>query len=417
MQRKNRFASFYCWVIAFACFLLSASSVGMLSYLNALFVTPVSEGLGISRSALSLGSTFSTVTTMLLLPFVGRLYDRFPMRPLVLLGAVLGACAHLCYSFAQNAALFYLGGTLAGLCACLAGAAPITQLLSNWFVEKRGLATGLAFTGSSLVTSLLSPVFSDLIAAQGWRMGYRCISAALLLTALAALALIRPTPESMGLLPHGGKAQSGRDPAAAQGLTQKEALRHPAYWLLALGIFLFGLMTMGTQQQLVSYWLASGAEQSLAVGMYSAVLLSGVVGKLLVGHLYDRLPSPAATALCCTLSACGYGALLLCTRGQWILLPAVLFGLSTAIQVILPSYLTRKFFGARAFLSNVGLITTVLYLGVSVGTPATAFVFDRTSSYRPAWILYALLSLGAMAALLGADRCARTLDSKQEGAA
>lgn len=413
MKRQNRSASLYCWVIAFACFLLSASSVGMLSYLNALFVTPVSEGLGISRGALSLGSTFSTVTTMLLLPFVGRLYDRFPMRLLVFLGSILGSCAHLCYSFAQNAALFYLGGVLAGLCACLAGAAPITQLLSNWFVEKRGLATGLAFTGSSLVTSLLSPVLSDLIAAQGWRMGYRCISAALLLTALVALALIRPTPESMGLLPYGGKVQTGHAAASAQGLTQKEALRHPAYWLLALGIFLFGLMTMGTQQQLVSYWLASGAEQSLAVGMYSAVLLSGVVGKLLVGHLYDRLPSPAATALCCTLSAGGYVTLLLYTGGQWILIPAVLFGLSTAIQVILPSYLTRKFFGPRAFLSNAGPITMVLYLGVSVGSPATALVFDQTGSYRPAWILHALLSLAAMAALLGADKCARQPGNSQ----
>lgn len=191
-MEKRRTKEWYCWVIVAACLLLSAASIGMLSYFNALFVTPVCESLHIARSSLSLMSTFSTVTTMLLLPFVGKLYDHIPMKLLVLLGAIAGGCAHLCYSLAQNTILFYLGGILSGIGACLAGAAPITLLLANWFEEKRGLATGIAFTGSSLVSSLLSPVVSSLIGTYGWRVGYRCIAAGLVLTILAALLLIRP---------------------------------------------------------------------------------------------------------------------------------------------------------------------------------------------------------------------------------
>lgn len=205
-MEKRRTKEWYCWVIVAACLLLSAASIGMLSYFNALFVTPVCESLHIARSSLSLMSTFSTVTTMLLLPFVGKLYDHIPMKLLVLLGAIAGGCAHLCYSLAQNTILFYLGGILSGIGACLAGAAPITLLLANWFEEKRGLATGIAFTGSSLVSSLLSPVVSSLIGTYGWRVGYRCIAAGLVLTILAALLLIRPTPAAMGLLPYGRQA-------------------------------------------------------------------------------------------------------------------------------------------------------------------------------------------------------------------
>lgn len=89
------------------------------------------------------------------------------------------------------------------------------------------------------------------------------------------------------------------------------------------------------------------------------------------------------------------------------MLPAVLFGLSTALQVILPSYLTKKLFGSAAFLSNVGLITTILYLGSSVGAPACAFIFDRSGSYAPAWLLYALLSTFAAAAILAANQLAK----------
>ena len=64
-MEKRRTKEWYCWVIVAACLLLSAASIGMLSYFNALFVTPVCESLHIARSSLSLMSTFSTVTTML----------------------------------------------------------------------------------------------------------------------------------------------------------------------------------------------------------------------------------------------------------------------------------------------------------------------------------------------------------------
>lgn len=406
-MEKRRTKEWYCWVIVAACLLLSAASIGMLSYFNALFVTPVCESLHIARSSFSLMSTFSTVTTMLLLPFVGKLYDHIPMKLLVLLGAIAGGCAHLCYSLAQNTILFYLGGILSGIGACLAGAAPITLLLANWFEEKRGLATGIAFTGSSLVSSLLSPVVSSLIGTYGWRVGYRCIAAGLVLTILAALLLIRPTPAAMGLLPYGGKRHEKLHSLQADGLSQRGTLRQPSYWLLAVGIFLFGLMTAGTQQQLVSYWRTESISQEIAVQMYSIVLLAGVAGKMLVGYIYDRFSVPIATIFCGITAACAYLSLWLCLGERIVMLPAVLFGLSTALQVILPSYLTKKLFGSAAFLSNVGLITTILYLGSSVGAPACAFIFDRSGSYAPAWLLYALLSTFAAAAILAANQLAK----------
>lgn len=392
--------------IVFACLLLSAASIGMLSYFSALFLTPVTQALGISRSSLALHGTFSTVTTMLALPFTGRLYKRFAMRPLILLGAVLGAGAHLCYSTAVSVYGFYAGGILAGLAACLFGSVPITMLLSNWFVKKRGLVTGLAFTGSGLASSLLSPIVSELIGAAGWRDAYRFIAVMIFAAALLAVFLIRPAPQSVGLPPYGGETDREASPAGT-GLTQRETLRHPAYWLLALAIFLVGALTMGTQQQLVAYWQAAGMNQTAAVQMYSVVLLAGVCGKVLVGHLFDSHSTAAAAALSCSIAAASFLSLMVCTQGYTALIPAVLFGLTTALQVIFPAYLTLKFFGARDSVSNVGLMTTILYMGVSAGTPASAFIYDLTGSYRIAWTGGILFSLAALAAILAADRLAK----------
>lgn len=395
--------SWYCWVIAFACLLLSAASVGMLSYFNALFLSPVCTSLQVKRSALVLHSTFSTITTMITLPFLGKLYQRYPMRPLILIGAIFGGAAHLCYSLASSVYTFYLGGVLAGLAACLFGSVPITLLLSNWFIEKRGLVTGIAFAGSGIASSILSPVVSDLIQTIGWRGSYRFISAAILLTALLALLMIRATPESMGLASYGSRNNADKSPADT-GFPQKETLKLPAYWFFALSIFLLGFVIMGTQSQLIAYWQSAGVDPDLAVRMYSIVMLTGVAGKLLIGHLYDHLRSAAASIVCNAVAICAFIALLLCTQGDWVWIPAVLFGLTTAMQVILPAYLTQKLFGTRDYVSNVGLITTCLYLGVSAGTPSGALFFDLTGSYRPAWILFCLLTALALACLLAADR-------------
>lgn len=66
--------------------------------------------------------------------------------------------------------------------------------------------------------------------------------------------------------------------------------------------------------------------------------------------------------------------------------------------------MTQKFFGTRDFVSNVGLLTTILYLGVAVGAPVSALIYDSTGFYRPAWVLHALLAAAALAAILLADR-------------
>lgn len=403
VMKKN----WYCWVIAFACLLLSAASVGMLSYFNALFLTPVSQSLQVKRSALTLSSTFSTITTMTLLPFMGKIFKRFPIRLLILIGAILGSCAHLCYSFANSVYGFYIGGILAGLAACLFGSVPITLLLSNWFVEKRGLVTGIAFAGSGLVSSALSPTVSALIADSGWKSTYRLIAAAILITTLLSILLIRPDPVSMGLSPYGSNKTSPRN-SSASGFMQQETIRPPAYWILALAFFLLGLIIMGTQSQLVSYWQSVGISADYAVRMYSAVLLAAVAGKILIGMLYDHLSIFAASLICCSVCFCAFISLLFCTQEDCVVISAVSFGLSSAMQVILPAYLTQKFFGTFDYVSNVGLITTILYLGVSVGTPSGALVYDLTGDYRLAWILFAILSIAVLVCILIANRLSQS---------
>ena len=65
-QTSRRGRLFYGWVIVLCCMLLSAAS-GILSGVLSTFFKPVSEALGVSRSAFSLTSTVLNLTIMLMM--------------------------------------------------------------------------------------------------------------------------------------------------------------------------------------------------------------------------------------------------------------------------------------------------------------------------------------------------------------
>ena len=104
----------YKWVILLCGIIITACGTGILSYFNALFVDPVTAALGVSKTSLMLYSTIATITTMIAMPIVGRLYRRFPIKPLMIVGTVFGASALFLYSLSSTVYQFYIGGFMAG---------------------------------------------------------------------------------------------------------------------------------------------------------------------------------------------------------------------------------------------------------------------------------------------------------------
>ena len=145
MVKKKKLT--YHWVILLCGMIISASTTGILSYFGALFVEPVTASLGVSKSTLMLYSTIGTITTMIGSPIAGSLYKRFRVKTLMLVGIACGAGALSCYAFSPNVYGFYLGGVLYGMAMCLSSGLPMTIIINNWFIEKRGTVTGIAYTG------------------------------------------------------------------------------------------------------------------------------------------------------------------------------------------------------------------------------------------------------------------------------
>lgn len=395
---------YYGWIIVLSCVILSASSTGLLSFFNALFVSLVTQSLHISRTAFMMTGTFSTVSTMLVMPFVGAFFKRYSMKSLLLLGGIMGSGAHFCYSFSPSVTGFYIGSIIAGFSSCFFGTVPMAILLANWFNEKRGFVTGIAFTGSGIVAALFSPILSTIITQYGWRTGYRVIGISILVLMIpTSLFLVKEDPETMGLKAYGSAPSFPNHPKTESGFSRRQVFSTLPFWVFSVAVFLLGMITMATQQQLVAYWQDTGSSARYAATMYSVVMFTGMLSKILLGSVYDKTGVRFASIISCSIAAAAMLSLLFFTNGKSVVIPAILFGMTTSVQIIVSTILTSKFFGKKDYGSIYGIITTILYLGISVGIPLSALLFDVSGTYKTTWILFAILAVIALICILIAD--------------
>jgi MFS family permease len=106
LARRINDRVFYGWVVlAVAALGLFASGPGQ-SHIFSVFVLPIREDLGISRTAVASAYALATLVAALGLPYVGRLIDRFGARRVVLAVALLFGAAAI--AFGQVTSLFWL---------------------------------------------------------------------------------------------------------------------------------------------------------------------------------------------------------------------------------------------------------------------------------------------------------------------
>lgn len=407
-KRKRKF--FYGWVIVVGCMLLSAGG-GILSGVISIFIKPVSEALGVDRSLFTLYTTINLLATMLVLPVAPNLFKKVRFKMLVLAGAFVTGGSIFAFSFAKSVFAFYAIAAVAGVGACFMNAVPIVILTSNWFVKNRGIATSISFSGMGISSICLAPVVSAAIVNFGWETAYRIVAAAFVLFTVPAICfLIREKPEDMGLKALGMEDAKGlgedTPKGAGSGFTRSETIGTKAFWLFAVGIFLSSLIAYGVLQHFVSYLSDVGWTSTEAAGWFSVITVVMTAAKAFTGRMYEKMGIKKS---CLLLGAMLFLALLVfggAEKTPFLALFILLFGLSSGLQIVPPTYMTNMFFGDRDYSANYGLITTIYYCGMAAGIQLSAYVFDRIGSYRPAWILYAVLTIGMLVLWLSARKWA-----------
>jgi MFS family permease len=399
------------WIVLFAFLSLFVYSACAL-YSFSLFVRPLEEAFGWSRARIMLANTVSIVLRGLCSILVGRLCDRCDAKWIVVLGAVIAGAGQILLGSTAGPAQFVLYFAVAGVGFSAIGFIPVTAIIFPWFRKYRGRALGIGGLGVGLGGFAVAPVVGGwIIPAFGWRAAFTLMGVfTIVAVALPALLTLRGRPEDMGLLPDGGHAEmpgASRPEAPgapADGLSMRQAMRTPAFWLAMVSCAAFGVPLNAVLQNHVAHLQDLSFPLALVVGAMGGMGLANAAGKAGFGALCDVVKPKNALALGLGFQLAGL-AILVGIRpsspAPVVWLYASLIGVGLGSWVPTMTMTVSSTFGMAAYGAIYGAVVLVNTMGNAVGPLFAGWVYDTTRGYRPAFIVFLVLyAIAIVTALL-----------------
>ena len=150
----------YGWVIAAVSFLTLITAAGFRSTVGVLIV-PLQDEFGWSRATISAAVAINLVLYGLGGPFAAGLYDRFGIRRVIVIAlATIAISSTLTTQIDAPWQLDLLWGVANGLSTGAIGVTLAAVIASRWFVERRGIVTGM-LTASNATGQLESEIADE----------------------------------------------------------------------------------------------------------------------------------------------------------------------------------------------------------------------------------------------------------------
>ena len=207
----------YAWAILAVATFVVFGALGLARFGYTLVLAPMQADLGLDNTQAGGLATANLAGYLALSLLGGALASRYGPRVVISAGLAIAGVAMLltgaASGFAGAAAWRALTGVGSG-----ASNVPVMGLLSAWFGRRRrGLAAGVAVSGSSVALIVLGPLAPRILVeygADGWRACWVAYGLATLVVAVVAGLLLRNRPAEMGLAPLGAEEE---DAAGAAG--------------------------------------------------------------------------------------------------------------------------------------------------------------------------------------------------------
>ncbi|MEJ2175872.1 MAG: MFS transporter [bacterium] len=292
----------------------------------------------------------------------------------------------------SNAAIASAYGAAAGVISLALGFAALrflgqgslmlnsANLVAQWFSRRRGFALSLMALGFGASMAVHPPLGQWLVAEIGWRKAWLVLGVLTWLVMLPPLLLlVSDKPEDRGLQPDGDRASAETGTADAQvlpGIALREALRTPAFYIIAAGWCAIAMLVTTLHFYQVSILRAQGVSAEIAARVFPVSAVTMMLAMPFVGRAFDRFRTRRvfATGLLVT-SAALIGVSFVQGLASAVAY-AMLFGINNAFSMTMFGYLMPRYFGRRHLGSLQGTGQMIAVVGASLGPLPVGFAFD-----------------------------------------
>ncbi len=442
------------WPIVLASLVGIALCLSPLPYWALIIIGPeLGAEFGWNRVMISAGFLFMTAGVLIGAPVAGQLVDRYGARKVLLPSIVaLGVGVAAFSQMTANPTVFYLIFFVTALLGSATLPVTWSKAIVNNFDTHRGLALGIALTGTGLFGFIASPTIQAMINAFGWRTAYVILGLLPLLISLPlALLLFRDEKEDRQLAAGadasarpllswiwqplllaaalcgvmlfllarpGGAVQviwlmaavllaylgyvffRSRDDAASPlpGLSIREVFADYRFWVILLSFLILGACVSGIIANSKNILLDKGytANQSASWFIGAGVIgLSTLFGRLLGGWLADRIWAPLVGFIFLSVPALGCWILMGDMGIAMNTLALILVGLAAGVEFDLMAYFVSRYFGMKSY----GRVYGLVYAAFGLGSGTSPIIFNLLRGDAPDYS--GVLSIVAIGFLIG----------------
>jgi len=391
---------FYGWVVLGCVCLAGFARQGPAVAVLSIFVTPMTNEFGWSRTAISGAVSLGGVLAAVISPMVGTVLDRSGARMVLCLAVLTTGLATMALSLTQSLLVFYLLFCFARMNWAGPFDLGLYGALNNWFVAHRARAASIA-TVAQLSGLVALPLIGQFAMRDGdWRAGWVAIGATVLLVGFVPtwLLLVR-RPEDVGLVPD-RRATSAAPAAPEPRFSRAEAMRTPAFWLLALYTVLVYPVQAGVSLHQAPHLIERGISPIVAATVISVFSAMSALASFGIAFLPRRWPVRYAMVLSAALLSGSAFALVGIASVRDAYLAAGVFGLGIGGVLTLLPIAWADYFGRESYGAIRGVALSLQVLAQATGPLISGALRDWSGDYTRSLMLFsALASLAAMAAL------------------
>jgi len=424
LSKPSRF--YYGWVVVTIGILTMSLAYGIRYSFSVIF-TSLLEQFHWPRDATAAILSFHILTYGIAAPIAGILVDRIGPRKTMSIGAVLLASGVAVSGFGNVLWHFYVSfGLLGGFGLGLMGTVPFIRVITNWFVDKRGLALSVFFFGAG-GQHVIYPLIAVMIEQLGLRGTFLAESAVVIGFLLPCILLfIRYHYPEKGMHPDSSanekpSSQIGQMPVTdvldkawiVTDWTLAKAMKTYPFWLLCLCAFsVWGI----AEHMLFAHHIAFAEDVGYSKLYASSVLtLIGVMMSVgaIGGIISDRIGREFTFTISTVLGVAGILIIMLIKdiSQPWMLYAySICFGLGIGLSIpVLAASVTDLFQGKNAG-GAIGFVWFSFSVGGAIGPWLGGALFEISESYTVAFIISAsLFIVGCIAVWLAAPRQVRNV--------
>ena len=392
----------YKWIIFLASFLMVFICLGFCSSTKSLFISPVTEHLGIDRSVYSINDSLRFISVAVASIFFGPLITKFGTRKLIAAGFLSLTASMLCYALAEHALILYLGGIFLGIGLSLTTTTMVGYVVTTWTEKNKGVFMSLVLAGSSFggsfAVQILHPIIEINAGIPGYKLAYFAIAVILLAYGAAVVTLHRDKNE-LDVLNDATYPRNNR-------LTQQNfitAKSHKVvnkwfFWVALACAFFTGFALQAVSGVAAVQMYDVGFSSSFVVDLFNHSAMAAIVMNFIIGFIYDRTSLRTAANVCskCAILAAIALMSITYTYQGFRLSEAYIIFIYAALpleNLMIPLF-AYDLFGKETFKNAIGPLMAATTLGLALASPCMNLCYDLLGTYRPGFVVSIVAMIG-----------------------